>query len=132
MPADTPTSVLIVDRSRAAGYRLRECLLKSDTMAHVFDGFVPALAMLRRKKIDTVVVEFDADKATIDFCNAVKDLHVPIVYSSAPVQPLDPRQFGFEVTFPTLPHSPSMRVQYAHARNSELTIACLICAEASI
>ncbi len=121
MPADAPKCILIVDRSRTSGCRLRDCLLKSHTTAHVFDAYVPALSMLQRKKIDTVVVEFDADKATLDFCNAVKDLNVPMVYSSAPLEPFDLRQYGFGVTFPTLPHSPSLRVQYAHTRNSELT-----------
>jgi response regulator RpfG family c-di-GMP phosphodiesterase len=62
----------IVDRSCASGYRLRNSLSDSDVTVHVFNAWPAALAMIHRKKIDTVVVEFDTDKDTVDFCNTVK------------------------------------------------------------
>lgn len=118
MLADAYQSVVIVDRSGASGYRLRNCLLDSAATAHVFNSFAAALAMIQRKKIDAVVIEFNTDKATRDFCDVVKNLNVPVVFSSAPLEPLDLRQYGFQATFPNLPHAPNLRVQYAHPKNS--------------
>jgi len=116
MTNDTPKSVVIVDRSHSSGYRLRNSLLKSEVTAHVFDAFAPALALLKCKKIDTVVVEFDTDKATVDFCDAVRTLHIPLVYSSTPIEPHDLRQYGFDIMFPGLAYSPSMFVHYAQPK----------------
>ena len=117
MPGDAPNSIVIVDRSHASGYRLRESLSNSNVTAHVFNAYPPALAMIHRKKIDTVIVEFDTDKETLDFCSTLKELNIPVVFTSAPVEPFDLRQYGFQVNFPTLPRSPTLRVQYAHPKN---------------
>jgi hypothetical protein len=113
MYQNTPKSIVIVDRSHANGYRLRNALLKSEVTAHVFDAFAPALALIKSKKIDTVVVKFDTDKATVEFCNAVRELQIPVVYSSTPIEPHDLRQYGFDIMFPMLAYSPSMFVHYA-------------------
>jgi two-component SAPR family response regulator len=122
MSTVAPKSVVVVDRSRAAGFRLRNCLLDDDATVHVFDAFPPALAMLHRKKIDTVAVEFDTDKATLDFCSEVQSLNVPLVFLSAPIEPFDLREYGFRATFPNLPHAPNLQVQYAHSRTGSAPI----------
>lgn len=76
-------SILIVDRSRACGWRLRNALLEAGASVHVFHAFPPALALLRAKAIDTAVVEFDTDRKTLEFCREVHSLGVPLVFSTA-------------------------------------------------
>ena len=83
-------SILIVDRSYTCGCRLRNSLLVTGATAHVFHSFASALALLRNKKIHTVVVEFDTDPETVAFCDKVRDLRIPVVYStgSSPTAPI--------------------------------------------
>jgi two-component SAPR family response regulator len=88
-------SVLIVDRSHTSGYLLRNSLMRSDVVTHVFNAYAPALELLRRTKIETVVVEFTNDKETIEFCETVKAMHVPIVFASAPIKAKDLNLYGF-------------------------------------
>jgi DNA-binding response OmpR family regulator len=113
-------SIVIVDRSRSIGMQLREVLTGDRVTKHVFDRFVPALELISCKKVDTVVVEFAADRETIEFCEEMKRRHVPIVYSSAPASALDTRQYGFSVVFTDLPQLPTMHIQYRRPRNEEL------------
>ena len=80
--SNNPKSILIVDRTRSCGCGLSNSLLATDATAHVFNSFAPALALLQTKKIDTVVVEFDVDAETQAFCDQVKALRIPIVYST--------------------------------------------------
>jgi hypothetical protein len=108
--------ILIVDASRSSGVQLRNSLASGEDTVHVVSSFAPALQLLQRKKIDTAVVEFSSDKATTNFCNAARELGVPVVYTSPPVGPFDLRQYGFEVAFPDLTGYPTMRVQYQQAR----------------
>lgn len=116
MPQQLPKSVVIVDRSRASGFRLRSALVKSDVTAHVFNNFPAALRLLERKAVDTVVVEFDTDHATVDFCKAVRAMKVPLVYSSAPIEAHDLRQFGFNVSFEAVPKTSRLFVSYPLAK----------------
>jgi DNA-binding NtrC family response regulator len=76
-------SILIIDRSRNCGWRLRNALMDSGAAVHVFHAFAPALALLRTKIIDTAVVEFDTDRETIEFCKEAHASGVPLVYSTA-------------------------------------------------
>lgn len=107
-------SFVIVDRTRAAGLKVRDIVVKSGSTAHVFSRFPPALEMIKRKHIEGVLVEFDTDKQTTAFCAAVQKLGVPVIYLSAPSHPFDIREFGFVATFPELPHAPKLPVQYVH------------------
>lgn len=116
MSHQLPKSVIIVDRSRASGFRLRSALVNSNVTAHVFNNFASALRLLERKAIDSVVVEFDTDRDTVNFCNAVKAMNVPVVYSSGPIDAHDLRQFGFNVTFESLPKAPKLFVHYPLAK----------------
>jgi DNA-binding response OmpR family regulator len=111
MCQSTPKSIIIVDRSRTHGYRLRNSLLETEFTAHVFNAFAPALALLQSKKIDTVVVEFDTDKPTVDFCEAVRGMGVPVVFSSGRVEPHDLRQYGFDIVSAAPAPSPDIVLQ---------------------
>lgn len=116
MSRQLPQSVVIVDRSRASGFRLRSALVKNNVTAHVFNNYAAALRLLERKSVDTVVVEFDTDRDTVNFCNAVKAMKVPVVYSSGPIDSHDLRQYGFNVMFQSLPKSPNLVVSDASGR----------------
>lgn len=107
-------SFVVVDRSRSCGTELRNRVASIGDIAHVFAKFEPALEMVERKKIDAVLVEFDTDGDTKHFCDAVKAHGVPVIYLSTPIQPIDSRQYGFVASFPDLPNSPCLRVQYHH------------------
>lgn len=107
-------SFVVVDRSRAYGFELRNSIVESGNSAHVFAKFGPALEMIERKHIDAVLVEFDTDKETSAFCDAVRTLGVPVIYLSAPIHPFDIREYGFIASFPGLPKAPQLSVQYVH------------------
>ena len=109
-------SIVVVDQSRIFGVELWNSMAKTGDTVHVFSSFPPALQMLMRKKVDAVVVQFESDRATRAFCNAAKELGVPVIYTPSPVGPLDPRQYGFEIAFTDLPNSPTLRVHYHDAR----------------
>ena len=80
MPLPTP-SVIIVSPLGCI-HHIRNALLSRGATTHVFNTYAAALTLLRRKKIDTVVLEFARDQATADFCEAVRSLNVPLVYAS--------------------------------------------------
>lgn len=84
--SNIPKSIIIVDRSHSCGCRLRNSLLVTGDTPHVFNSFAPALRLLQTKRIDTVVVEFATDQETLDFCDKVKALHIPVVYSTGSCQ----------------------------------------------
>ncbi len=109
-------SIVVVDQSRMFGVDLRNSIAKTGDMAHVFSSFPPSLQILKIKKVDAVVVQFESDKVTRAFCNAAKALGVPVIYTPSPVGPLDPRQYGFDIAFTELPNSPTLRVHYRDAR----------------
>jgi DNA-binding response OmpR family regulator len=88
---DHAPSILIVDRSRTYGWRLCRTLLANGAKIHIFHAFEPALRLLRTKRIDTAVVEFDADEATLGFCREAEARSVALVYSPAPLAKLETR-----------------------------------------
>lgn len=80
---DHTPSILIVDRSQSCGWRLCRSLLASGAKIHVFHAFGPALKLLRTKRIDTAVIEFDSDEATLEFCREADACSVAVVFSPA-------------------------------------------------
>lgn len=83
----TSKSIVIVDPRSTSGVGLRNSLTRAGDTAHVFSNFPSALKMVERKKVDAVVVDFDTDKETVTFCDAVRSLGVAVVYSSSHVPP---------------------------------------------
>jgi hypothetical protein len=73
-------SILIADPSYSIANLLRSMLVTSGSNAHICGSYKAALMLLKSKKIDSVVVPFDAAKETIEFCAAVIALGVPLVY----------------------------------------------------
>jgi hypothetical protein len=58
---------------------------------------------MQATKADAVIVEFDVDVATMDFCDAVKALKVPIIFSATSLEPDDLAQYGLggpEMVYP--------------------------------
>ncbi|HVZ05813.1 hypothetical protein [Hyphomicrobium sp.] len=110
------SSIVIVDRSFASGYGMREALLHAGNSVHVFSSYSAALTLLEHKKIDTVVVEFDNDRPTTEFCDAVRRLNIPIVYSAPPVSADDLRQFGFRRNVPKHYPTPTIFLPFRPAR----------------
>lgn len=100
MPQDLRKSIIIVDRSRSAGYSLRNSLQSQGVTAHVFNSYPAALALLDSKTIHTVFIEFEIDEATMAFYDAVKTTGVSIVFTPTAIEPDDLRQYGFDVRFP--------------------------------
>ena len=82
MPLSNRSVILI--SPRGCFYHIRNALLGSGAKTHVFSTYTAALTLLQRKKIDTVVIQFARDRATTDFCDAVRSLNVPLVYASPP------------------------------------------------
>ena len=75
------TCIVIVDRYRTCGYRLRNRLLAREAKICVFHTFPPALELLKHKTVDAVVLDFGLDEETTAFCAAAKALRVPIVFA---------------------------------------------------
>jgi hypothetical protein len=67
-------------------------------MAYVFNSFASALALMRATKADAVVVEFDVEVETMDFCDAVKALKVPVIFSANSLEPHDLAQYGLSAS----------------------------------
>jgi hypothetical protein len=105
-------SFVIVDHSSGPGYGVRNALLGVGATVHVFRSCAAALMLVQHKKVDAVLVEFANDKPTADFCNAVRRLKVPIVFSTPPAHASDLRNFGFEIGFPARSDSPVIFVPY--------------------
>ena len=72
--------ILLVDPSHSFANLLRAKLVTYGSSAHIFASYKAALKLLQSKKIDSVVVPFDAAHETIEFCDAVRRLRVPLVY----------------------------------------------------
>ena len=78
-----PSIIIVSPLGRV--HHIRNALLRSGATTHVFNTYAAALTLLRRKKIDTVVLEFSRDQATADFCEAVRSLNIPLIYVSPSV-----------------------------------------------
>lgn len=109
-------SFVIVDRSLGSGYRVRNSLLRAGSNVHVFSSYSAALMLLQHKKVESVVLAFDNDKPTADFCNAVRRLKIPIVYAATPAQPHDIRKYAFQVNFSQRRDSPTIFLPYRSHR----------------
>jgi hypothetical protein len=118
MPTNSAPAYVIIDRSLGASYVVRSHLLNIGADVHVFASYSAALLLLQRKKIACVLIEFDNDKPTVDFCNAVRRIGVPLVFSASPVAPHDLRQFGFRVNFPQRRESPTIFLPYRSRRRA--------------
>ena len=68
------SSILIVDPSHSFANLLRAKLVTYGLSAHIFASYKAALVVLESKKIDSVVVPFDAAQETIEFCEVVRTL----------------------------------------------------------
>lgn len=68
--------------ARSYGFCLRNSLAQQDVVVHVFHEFNAALTLMQRKKIDTVVLEFDNNPETTNFCNQATASKIPIVFAS--------------------------------------------------
>lgn len=96
-------AIVVVKRPRKHGTKLRHTTSHRNTLAYAFNSFAPALAFMRATKADAVVVEFDVEVETMDFCDAVKALKVPIIFSATSLEPHDLTQYGLsrsEVIYP--------------------------------
>jgi hypothetical protein len=94
---------VIVERPRKHGKQLRHTPSHWNTVAYAFNSFTPALAFMRATKANAVVVEFDVEVETMDFCDAAKALKVPIVFSANSLETSDPTLYGFswsDVVYP--------------------------------
>ena len=94
---------MIVERPRKHGKQLRHTPSHRNTVAYAFNSFAPALAFMRATKANAVVVEFDVEVETMDFCDAAKALKVPIVFSANSLETSDPTLYGFswsDVVYP--------------------------------
>ena len=71
------TCIVIVDRYRTCGYRLRNRLLACEAKICVFHTFPPALELLKHKTVDAVVLDFGLDEATTAFWRRPKHFEFP-------------------------------------------------------
>lgn len=78
-------SVVIVDQNLSFGWRLWSSLVKQGVNAHIFNGFAPALMLMRQKKVDAVVLEYSSDAHAVALRDAAKELKVPIVFIGGPL-----------------------------------------------
>ena len=96
-------AIVVVERPRKHVTQLRHTPSHRSTVAYAFNSFASALAFMRATKTDAVVVEFDVEVETMDFCDAVKALKVPVVFSATSLETSDPQQYGFswsDVVYP--------------------------------
>ncbi len=91
-------AIVVVERPRKQGTRRRHTPSRRNTLAYVFNSFAPALDFMRATKADAVVVEFDVEVATMDFCDAVRALRVPIIFSANSLEPNDLAQYGLSAS----------------------------------
>jgi hypothetical protein len=111
-----PDSFVIVDRSLDSNYRVRNSLLRAGFNVHVFGSYSAALMLLQHKKVESVILAFDNDKPTADFCNAVRRLKIPIVYAAPPAKPHDVRKYAFQINFSQRRDSPTIFLPYRSHR----------------
>ena len=91
-------AIVVVERPRKHGKQLRPTASYRNTVAYVFNAFAPALAFMRATKADAVVVEFDVEVETMDFCDAVKALKVPVIFSANSLEPHALAQHGLSAS----------------------------------
>lgn len=74
-------AIVIVERSINCPMWFCDTRRKPAGSAYAFGSYGQALAFVQETRVDSVVIEFDVDTDTLDFCDAVKALKVPIVVS---------------------------------------------------
>jgi DNA-binding NtrC family response regulator len=82
MTLSNDISVLIVDRSHDWGPDLRARLAPTGVQVHVVNSRAAAVRLASAKKIDVAVLEYAMDQWTQELCAALKDRHVPYVYTT--------------------------------------------------
>ncbi|WP_045834994.1 hypothetical protein [Hyphomicrobium sp. 99] len=87
-------AIVIVERSINQPMRFCDTRHKRSGSAYVFGSYGEALAFVQGTKVNSVVIEFDVEADTLDFCDAVKALKVPIVVSANSLEPQNLTQFG--------------------------------------
>ncbi len=91
-------AIVIVERPEKHGTRRRHTPSRRNTLAYAFNSFAPALDFMRATKADAVVVEFDVEAITMDFCDAMKALKVPVIFSANSLEPNDLAQYGLSAS----------------------------------
>lgn len=86
-------AIVIVERSINPPMRFCDTSRKRTGSAYAFGSYGQALAFLQETRVDSVVIEFDVGTDTLDFCDAVKALKVPIVVSPY-LEPGDLKRYG--------------------------------------
>ncbi|CAA2142713.1 hypothetical protein [Hyphomicrobium sp. ghe19] len=102
-------AIVIVERSSNHRMRFCDARQKRNGSAYVFGSYGQALEFVRKAKVDSVVIEFDVEADTLDFCDAVKALEVPIVVSANSLEPRDLSQYGIRGSDVFYPAHPSRR-----------------------
>ena len=91
-------AIVVVERPRKHGTQLRHTPSQRNTVAYAFNSFAPALAFMQATKAEAVVVEYDVEVETMDFCDAVKALKVPVIFSANSLEPHDLAQYGLSAS----------------------------------
>ena len=91
-------AIVIVEPPGKYGTKLRHTPSQRKTVAYVFNSFAPALAFMQATKAEAVVVEYDVEVETMDFCDAVKALKVPVIFSANSLEPHDLAQYGLSAS----------------------------------
>jgi len=89
-------AIVIVERSTNHPMRFCDTRHKRSGSAYVFASYGQALAFVQETKVDSVVIEFDVETDTLDFCDAVKALKIPIVVAASSLEPHNLTQYGID------------------------------------
>jgi hypothetical protein len=92
-------AIVIVERPQMKRTRLP----RQHSLAYAFTSFVPALTFLQSTHAKAVLVEFDVEVPTMDFCDALKSLNVSIIFSATSLYPDALETYGLsasDVVFP--------------------------------
>jgi hypothetical protein len=99
-------AIVIVECPKGYAMQRRDAPCHGNTLAYAFRSYRVALAFLRGTKAQTVIVEFDVEVETMDFCDAVKALKVRVIFSGNSLEPRDLTQYGLsksDVVYPDAP-----------------------------
>lgn len=75
-------AVLIVDPFQNLATVLCRRLISQGAQPHVFQSVTSASLLLKSKRIDTMVLPFDADLDILELSESAKTLGVPVVFMS--------------------------------------------------
>jgi hypothetical protein len=100
-------AIVIVARANSDEMRLRDNIRQRKAIAFAFETYGPALVLMRTSKVDTVLVEFDVETETIDFCDAAKALKIPILFSANELNTRTLAEYGLSRSDIIYPGAPS-------------------------